>query len=552
MEVSIMFRNKTTFLLVLILALALFVEAANADYIFGTPTNLGPTVNSSFEDWGASISGDGLEMYFESNREGTYDIWVSTRANREDDWGAPMNLGAPVNTPEGETYPCISADGLELYFNNWGLWVARRATVSDPWGEPEKDSTINISTSIVGLTPSLSSDGLSLFLATFSPKEPWEDDWDLYVSTRPTRDDLWSEPVNLGPTVNGVNSTSLNYCPNISADGLLLFFASDRDGGYGRQDLWMTRRSTIDGPWSEPVNLGPTINSKNWEVEPEISADGRSLLFTSNRPGEFVDWDIYQVSIEPVVDFNGDGLVDAADMSILIDHWHTSDPLCDIGPMPWGDGMVDIQDMIVLSECLEPGFGRIAHWKLDETEGTVAYDSVGSDHANVHGDALWQPELGKLAGTLAFDGVDDYVAPMSILNPLDGPFRIMAWVRGGAPGQVTASQTPDEFMPGWIYLATDHADGTLVTELLVVSFPLDSGIVIADNEWYEVGLEWDGEHRHLLVNGDQVAVDEVPLPLPVMNYTGWLNIGTGPDTEPGSFWSGLIDDVRVYKQGRER
>jgi len=236
--------------------------------------------------------------------------------------------------------------------DDWDLWVARRATVSDPWGEPENGSTININTSTGAISPCLSSDGLSLFLASPWPKDPWENDWDLYVSTRPTRDDLWSEPVNLGPTVNGVNSTSLNYCPNISADGLSLVFSSDRDGGYGRQDLWMTRRSTTDGPWSEPVNLGPTINSDKWEVEAEISPDGRSLLFTSNRDGGHGDFDIWQVEVHPVVDLNSGGIVDALDMCIIVDYWGTDEPLCDVGPMPWGDGVVDVEDLVVLAEHL--------------------------------------------------------------------------------------------------------------------------------------------------------------------------------------------------------
>ncbi|MHC4486773.1 MAG: TolB family protein [Planctomycetota bacterium] len=193
-----MFRNNRTILLVLILALGTIMEVADADYTFGTPTNLGPIVNSSAHDFSPSITADGLELYFHSDRpggEGTHDIWVSTRASKEDDWGALTNLGA-VNTPDWEIEPCISADGLELYFVDWGLWVVRRATVSDPWGERENDSTININTSNVYSGACLSSDGLSLFLFSWEEKE-------LYVSTRPTRDDLWSEPVNLGPTVNG-------------------------------------------------------------------------------------------------------------------------------------------------------------------------------------------------------------------------------------------------------------------------------------------------------------------------------------------------------------
>jgi len=336
-------------LIVLLLVLVLSAEVAKADYIFGTPTNLGLPVNSFDYDWSPSIRGDGLEMYFESDRpggEGTYDIWVSTRATKEDVWGAPTNLGAPINTPDWQNSPCISADGLELYFNDWDLWVVRRATVSDPWGEKENDSLINVNTSNVNSGPCLSSDGLSLFLFSWDEK-------DLYVSTRPTRDDLWSEPVNLGPTVNGVNSTWENSRPTISADGLLLVFSSDRDGGSGGTDLWMTRRSTIDGPWSEPVNLGPTVNGDRWDTHPEISADGRSLLFSSNRrEGRYGRYDIWQVSIDPVVDLNADGIVDSADMVIMVDNWGTDNSLCDIGPMPWGDGIVDVQDLIVIAEHL--------------------------------------------------------------------------------------------------------------------------------------------------------------------------------------------------------
>jgi hypothetical protein len=60
------------------------------------------------------------------------------------------------------------------------------------------------------------------------------------------------------------------------------------------------------------------------------------------------------VSVDPVVDLNVDGMVDCADMCIMVEHWGTDDPLCDIGPMPWGDGIVDVQDIIVWAEHYEP------------------------------------------------------------------------------------------------------------------------------------------------------------------------------------------------------
>ena len=169
------------------------------------------------------------------------------------------------------------------------------------------------------------------------------------MSTRPTTNDAWGEPVSLGPMIN---SSSSDGGPNMSADGLALFFHSNRPGGFGNRDLYMTTRATIDDDWGIPVNLGPTINTSAREHYPIIFPDGSALFFTSNRPGGCGGKDIWQAPILPVVDLNGDGIVDSTDMCILVDHWGTDEPLCDIGPMPWGDGVVDVQDLIVLSEHL--------------------------------------------------------------------------------------------------------------------------------------------------------------------------------------------------------
>ncbi len=534
-----MFRNKRTILMVLVLTLALFADVANADYTFGTPTNLGPTVNSSGYDFSPSIPADGLEMYFESNRPGgagTYDIWVSTRANKEDDWGAPTDLGAPINTPDWQNSPCISADGLELYFNDWGLWVVRRATVGDPWGEPENHTTSNIN-AIAGESPCLSSDGLSLFLFSW-------DETDLYVSTRLTRDDLWSEPVNLGPTVNGVNSTWENSDPTISADGLVLLFSSIRPGVSGGTDLWMTRRSTIDGPWSEPVNLGPTINGDKWDGQPEISADGRTLLFCSNRDGGHGDYDIWQASIDPVVDLNGDGIVDVADVFIMLEHWHTDYSLCDIGPMPWGDGFVDAQDLKVLTEHLSNAPRPIANWRLDEDDGSIACDSAGNYDADLHGGPLWQPAGGKEGGALQFDGVDDYVSTPFILDPAKGSFSVFAWIKSSARGQVIIAQN-DATGTRWLW--TDPSYGRLTTWLMHPPFdPLMSQSRIADGQWHHIGLVYDFEalHRYLYIDGREAAEDTAFVG--GVNSSGGLYFGAEKTLGPGTFFSGLIDDVRIY------
>src|SRR3989442_2128325 len=92
----------------------------------------------------------------------------------------------------------------------------------------------------------------------------------------------WSEPVNLGPAIN----TAFNeQGPNLSNDGLTLYFGSDRPGGSGAFDIWVARRACADCPWDAPVNLGPVVNTSASETGPGLSIDGHMLFFTSTRAG---------------------------------------------------------------------------------------------------------------------------------------------------------------------------------------------------------------------------------------------------------------------------
>ena len=107
----------------------------------------------------------------------------------------------------------------------------------------------------------------------------------------------WSAPVNLGPpvsallTVSPVRGAELN--PFISRDGLSLYFASDRPGGFGGFDIWVSKRPSVNDPWGEPQNLGPNVNTPSTENSPALSLDGRRLYFQSDRPGGFGDLDLY-------------------------------------------------------------------------------------------------------------------------------------------------------------------------------------------------------------------------------------------------------------------
>src|SRR5712691_3981996 len=111
----------------------------------------------------------------------------------------------------------------------------------------------------------------------------------------------WSEPVNLGPVVN---STAGDNNPTLSPDGLSLYFASDRAGGLGGTDLWVARRASPDSPWETPINVGTPINSTAADGAPVLSIDGHLLFFHSNRPGGHGGVDIWMAHrTDPKDDF---------------------------------------------------------------------------------------------------------------------------------------------------------------------------------------------------------------------------------------------------------
>jgi Tol biopolymer transport system component len=94
--------------------------------------------------------------------------------------------------------------------------------------------------------------------------------------------DEWSDPVNLG---SAVNSAFLEVCPAVTKDGLSLYFGSNRPGGLGAVDIYVSRRANLADPWGPPVTLGPVVNSSSNENCPFVTPDGHTLLFFSNRPG---------------------------------------------------------------------------------------------------------------------------------------------------------------------------------------------------------------------------------------------------------------------------
>jgi Tol biopolymer transport system component len=113
--------------------------------------------------------------------------------------------------------------------------------------------------------------------------------WSVDLGAGPKYSD-WSPATNLG---SGVNSAAEDFAPHISKNGLSLYFASTRPGGLGGEDLWVSKRSSIEAPWGEPMNLGSILNSDANERSPGLSRDGRHLYFATTRPGGSGGFDIW-------------------------------------------------------------------------------------------------------------------------------------------------------------------------------------------------------------------------------------------------------------------
>ncbi|MEP6741196.1 MAG: hypothetical protein ABJB61_01760 [bacterium] len=266
------------------------------------PVNLGAAVNSAFSDQGPSISKNGLSLYFTSNRPGGFggfDMYVSQRASVDDPWGAPVNLGATLNTAFDEGNQAFSRDGHFLFFQSKrpgglgliDIWVAQREHVHDDF---DWQPAVNLG---AGVNSTADDNGPSYFenddegapqLYFGSSRAGGLGGADIYLSEQLTDG-------SFGPAtpVTELSSTANENRPSIRHDGLEIFFQSSRTGSSGPGDLWTaTRESTLD-VWSTPVNLGNTINSTSIEQNAYLSSDGETLLFSSDRPGGFGGLDLY-------------------------------------------------------------------------------------------------------------------------------------------------------------------------------------------------------------------------------------------------------------------
>jgi outer membrane protein OmpA-like peptidoglycan-associated protein/tetratricopeptide (TPR) repeat protein len=211
------------------------------------PINLGKEVNSAYEDYFPGLTLDESQLFFTrrdasvSLRMQNEDLYISKKDN--DQWSLAVSLGPPVNTRENEGAFTTTIDGKYILFTACNRIRGGRGSC---------------------------------------------DIWYTYQIG-----DEWQKPGNMG---GPINTAAWESQPSMSSDGKTLYFASNRKGGFGGTDIW--RSSLGDKGWSDPINLGPKINTSEDEQFPFIHPDGKTMYFTSNGHAGMGQSDIYYCKFE--------------------------------------------------------------------------------------------------------------------------------------------------------------------------------------------------------------------------------------------------------------
>ena len=270
----------------------------NMETIPGTSSEF----NTAFNDGCPYQSPDGLSLFMASNRPGGLggqDIWVARRNSKDGPFGAPENLGAPVNSPQDDFCPspvrghglyfvsarpsgCGGTANADIYFTRLKRGV---------WQEPQ-NLGCDINSPAGEASPSYFEDDSGNAYLYFSSNrtggfEPGGTDSDIYFS------------LNFGTAqlASGLNTAADDFRPNVRKDGREIVFDSNRAGGLGGFDIYTSSRESITDDWLAPINL-MMLNSASNETRASLSWDGLQLVFGSNRPGGEGMSDIYVTTRE--------------------------------------------------------------------------------------------------------------------------------------------------------------------------------------------------------------------------------------------------------------
>lgn len=292
---------KTTLLTILIISFS-FVHGWGQSLQFGDLEKLPENINSPSEESMPILSPDGktlffVRTFFEGNHGGRLsgqDIWY-VQKSEYGNWGIPSNNLFYLNNDRNNAVIGISQTGDTLYlldsYNTTGTninGISYSIKDGTTWKEPKKINLKGIEAINAFVGFYVSPDGKSIIVSMEGADSYGEED--LYIIQQ---DSLgkWSNPINLGPTIN---TKGYEISPYMSADGKYLYFSSDGHPGFGGADLFVAEKPYQSWlVWNAPINLGEKINSKNFEAYPYFSDE--ALYFVSNRDSQYSD--IFSASV---------------------------------------------------------------------------------------------------------------------------------------------------------------------------------------------------------------------------------------------------------------
>lgn len=274
------------------------------------PVNLGDSVNSRYEEYWPSLSADEqtlvitrrlpVRRFGEPGADEQEDFFVSTFQNNH--WTKAEDAGFTLNTPANEGAQSLSADGRVMFYTacdrgdgNGRCDIYVSVKRQDQWSKPVNIGP-PVNTQYSEKQPSISPDGKTLYFVSDRPGG--KGGFDIYM-TQLDSSGYWQDPVNLG---DSINTSDEEQSPFIAMDNQTLYFSSRGWPGMGGFDLFVSHRKP-DGSWGTPRNLGYPINTAGDEIGMIVNARGNKAYFASNREGshglDIYDFDLYK-EVRPI------------------------------------------------------------------------------------------------------------------------------------------------------------------------------------------------------------------------------------------------------------
>ena len=289
--------------LVCLLAWCVAGSSAQSTEIYGewfASFNVGPPVNTAYNDMYAILSRRELTMYFTSDRPGGLggdDLWFTTRASLDDPWRDPQNM-ARLNSTGMDSLAVLSSDEHIMFFHSTrqvgscgsgDIWMTRRHDKRSEEWEPPTNLGCVLNTTYTEIAPAFfenpETGQVTLF---YGSNRPGSQDLDVYASA--VGEDGFFGP---GVPVPRFSSAGRDTRIFIRRDGLEAFITSNRTGGQGGIDIWTSTRETLADEWSTPVDLAFPVNTTADDGSPWLSRDGTTLYLFSTRSGGYGLRDIW-------------------------------------------------------------------------------------------------------------------------------------------------------------------------------------------------------------------------------------------------------------------